>query len=126
MHVEESLFQAFVVSTKRQRYIELLASKHGREKIVRSLDHFKDLDPRFCRHVESADIPRILRGLGAPSVCYIVSSDSNLDGREMSLPDALTEVIGRGQGTFISCIPGKLAYFEGEEPHERYICHRER
>jgi len=29
-----------------------------------------------------------------------------------------------GRGTFISCVSGVLAYFEGEEPAERYICHR--
>lgn len=42
----------------------------------------------------------------------------------MDLSDALIQVIGRGQGTFISCIPGELAYFEGEEPRERHICRR--
>ena len=44
----------------------------------------------------------------------------------MGLSEALAEVIGRGMGTFISCLPGKLAYFEGEERNERYICHREK
>jgi hypothetical protein len=27
-------------------------------------------------------------------------------------------------GTFLSCIPGQLAYFEGEEAGERYILAR--
>ena len=53
-----------------------------------------------------------------------MSSDIELDGREMGLTQALADVIGRGQGTFISCVQGKLAYFETEEPNERYICHR--
>ncbi len=130
MHPEKALFQAFAVPSKRHRYNELLDTKRGRDKICFSLDHFKDLDPRFCKKVQPAehnpaDILQILRSLGAPSVCYVMSSDSELDGREMGLSDALTNVVGRGQGTFISCVPGKLAYFEGEEPHERYICHRE-
>jgi hypothetical protein len=130
MHPEKALFQAFVLPSKRQRYSELLEMKRGRDKIRFSLDHFKHLDPRFCWKIQPAqqncaEILRILKGLGAPLVCYVMSSDSDLDGREMGLSDALASVVGRGQGTFISCVPGELAYFEGEEPHERYICHRE-
>src|SRR5687768_17538784 len=33
-------------------------------------------------------------------------------------------VVGRGMGTFISCVPGKLAHFEGDERDERYIFER--
>jgi hypothetical protein len=39
----------------------------------------------------------------------------------MELEKALAEIIGQGMGTFISCIPGKLGYFEGEDPGERYL-----
>jgi hypothetical protein len=34
---------------------------------------------------------------------------------EIDLTHALETVIGRGMGTFLSCIPGKLAYFEDED-----------
>jgi hypothetical protein len=129
-HREEALFEAFVVSNKRQRYLGLLATKRGRDKIRAALDHFDDLDPRFCKQVASSDqslrgVLRILRGLGAPSQCYVMSSHSELDGREMDLAEALAEVIGRSSGTLISCVSGRLAYFEGEEPKRRFICHRE-
>jgi len=43
----------------------------------------------------------------------------------MDLLEALDAVIGSGQGTFVSCIAGKLAYFESEDLGERYICHRD-
>jgi hypothetical protein len=128
-HREEALFEAFAVSIKRQRYVELLTTKRGRDKIRFALDHFSDLDSRFCKQVDPSEqtpsgVLRILKGLGAPSRCYVMSSGSELDGREMELADALTEVVGRGMGTFVCCIPGELAYFEGEEPKRRYICHR--
>jgi len=131
MDQEEALFQAFAVPRKRQHYVELLNTKRGREKIRLALDHFSDLDLRFCHKVRPteqnpADILRLLKSLGAPSTCYMMSADGELDGREMVLSEALSEVIGKGQGTFLSCIPGRLAYFEGEEPNERYICRRER
>jgi hypothetical protein len=129
MHSEHDLFRAFVVPSKRQRYSELLRNKRGRHKIRFDLDHFKDLDPRVCQKLKpdeqnATDILKILKGLGAPGVCYLISSDPRWDGREMNLSDALREVIGGGQGTFISCISGQLAYFEGEERNERYVCHR--
>jgi hypothetical protein len=44
------------------------------------------------------------------------------DGKEVNLQIALEETIGRQMGTFISCIPGKLAYFEDEDG--RYILER--
>ena len=126
---EKALFQAFVAPRKRQRYIELLNSTAGREKILRSLDHFKDLDPSFCHRVKPteqnlAGVLRLLKSLGAPATCYLVSANGEWDGREIGLSEALTAVIGGGWGTFVSCVPGVLAYFEGEEPAERYICHR--
>jgi len=38
----------------------------------------------------------------------------------MDLLAALKEIVGRGWGTVISCLPGQLGYFEGELK-ERYI-----
>jgi hypothetical protein len=130
MHPEKALFEAFTVPTKRRRYQELLDTKRGREKIRFALDHFKDLDPRFCYRIKPGEqnppeVLRIVKSLGAPSSCYVMSSCNELDGREMDLLEALKDIIGRGQGTVVSCVPGKLAYFESEELNERYVCHLE-
>jgi hypothetical protein len=126
---EEKLFEAFAVSTKRQRFVELLATKRGRDKIRFALDHFDDLDPRFCKLVPASEqtasgVLGILKGLGAPALCHIMSSGNALDGHEMDLSEVLPQIVGGGMGTLVSCVPGKLAYFEGEEPKRRYICHR--
>ena len=124
------MFRAFVIPAKARRYADLLATKRGRTKIVCGLDHFKDLDPRFCRKIpDSGDertILHMLHELGAPSLCHVISSNAELDGCDMPLRDALALAVGSGFGTFISCVPGQLAYFEGEGPSYRYICHRER
>jgi hypothetical protein len=42
----------------------------------------------------------------------------------MTLDVALDAVVGRGMGAFLSCIPGRLAFFEAEGPGERYILDR--
>jgi len=60
----------------------------------------------------------ILKRLGAPDNCWVIS-EGDLDGQEVNLLAALKEVVGYGMGTLISCIPGRLAYFESED--ERYI-----
>ena len=65
---------------------------------------------------------KLLVGKGAGSKCWVISGDSHLDGQEMELQAALEETVGYQMGTFISCIPGKLAYFENEDG--RYILQR--
>jgi hypothetical protein len=42
----------------------------------------------------------------------------------MSLSDALSETVGMDVGTLISCVAGKLAYFELEGFEGRYILER--
>jgi len=44
-----------------------------------------------------------------------MSEDSEIDGRELDLREALEHVSGRQIGTILSCVPGKLAYFESED-----------
>jgi len=126
--LEQAFFQAFVVSQKRERYAELLNTKRGREKIRLSLDHFGDLDLRFCHkpaHSDPGAIVKTLKSLGAPDDCYVMSSWDHLDGRQMSLVEAMNEAVGCGMGCAISCVPGVLGYFESEEVGERYVCYRE-
>jgi hypothetical protein len=123
---EKELLRTFAIPSKRHRYIELLGSRKVREKVRLSLDHFGDLDPGRCNKVPPQDqtparIATLLRALGAPATCYILSSNSNLDGREMELAAALEEIVGYGSGSFVCCIPGRLAYFEGEAQGARYL-----
>lgn len=59
-------------------------------------------------------------------MCIAISADRELDGREPSLADALPEVVGSNGGTVLSCLPGVLAYYEGEEPGDRRILCRPR
>jgi hypothetical protein len=39
----------------------------------------------------------------------------------MALNEALLEIVGADTGALVSCIPGKLAYFEMEGLSERYL-----
>jgi len=130
LNTHESEFaRNFVVPEKRARYLSLLESKNGRKKILNGFNHCRDLDPRFARLIPSnqdsaASIEVLLRQKGAPDTCYVMSDNPDIDGREMALTDALLETVAMDAGTLISCIPGKLAYFEMEGFDGRFILER--
>jgi hypothetical protein len=42
--------------------------------------------------------------------------------KELPLVEALQQIVGRGMGTVLSCIPGRLAFVETED--ERFILGR--
>jgi hypothetical protein len=69
----------------------------------------------------------ILSRLGASNDCYAMLWNHTIDGKHMSLSSALEVAVGKGSPSIISCIPGKLAYFEAEQvygPPPRYILKR--
>jgi hypothetical protein len=136
---EEALVRAFIKPEKRRQYLDRLASPKTRQKFMtQHFHHMADLDERaerlhphmplveFAKRAEAHNerIYEELRRRGAPDECYVMSASSVLDGQQVALRDALDDVVGWHDGTFISCIPGKLAYFEGEELNERYILER--
>jgi hypothetical protein len=56
--------------------------------------------------------------MGAPETCHVIGGEH--DGKDMDLLTALKQIVGYGTGTVLSCLPGKLAYFEGEI-RERFL-----
>jgi hypothetical protein len=120
MNHEQELIKAFIVPSKRQRYLDLVSKPKTRKKFLLELAHFKSLDSRYFLAIPASkqhpeDIAEILTQKGAPSLCWVTSEARRLDGKEMPLSEALLNVVGRQMGTFLSCIPGRLAYFEGED-----------
>ena len=98
-----------------------------RERLRFDLDNLFDLDGRWIRRLSrEEDNPRalcaLLRKLGAPEGCYVMSGDPEYDGAHLELLDALTAIHATGMGTIVSCVPDKLAYYEGET--ERFILER--
>jgi hypothetical protein len=124
---EEAVVKAFILPVRQERYLEFLRSPKKRSKFIEQLAHFKHLNPEFIVGIPSnqrnaAGLLSLLMGKGASAKCWVISENSELDGKEIDLQTALKETVGRQMGTFISCIPGKLAYFEDEDG--RYILER--
>ena len=128
---EQATIKAFVVRGRQERFSSFLANPKNRNKFTKELAHFRWFDGRYAttvpwkvdpslklsgRHAQGIEnVCRLLRSKGAGKTCWVISEDSKLDGQELQLESALENVIGGGMGTILSCIPGKLGYFEGED-----------
>jgi hypothetical protein len=117
---EEALVKAFIPAHRQERFLEIIAKPKKRAKLLTQLAHFKALNPKFMVMIPSnqqgpAELAKLLRAKGAGSTCYIMSENPKLDGRELDLGTALKETVGGDMGTLISCVPGRLGYFEGED-----------
>jgi hypothetical protein len=127
MNHEEELVKAFILPARQERYLEFLKTPKKRAKFIDQLAHFKHLNTQFAFSVPGnqrnpASLLRLLTQKGADPTCWVISENSDIDGREIDLQSALKETVGSQMGTFLSCVPGRLAYFEDEE--DRYILQR--
>ena len=129
--LEEAIIRSFIEPRKRGQYIARLGSPKTRQKFaVHHLCHMRDLDLRFAHRIppgqqNSGDVLRLLRERGASDRCYVISASSDFDGEETELRVALDDLFSAGvHGTLIACDPGRLGYFQGEEPGEGYILER--
>jgi hypothetical protein len=127
VHDEHSLLAAFVKRNKRDRYRELLSSERLRHKFTNELAHFADFDPKYRVPIPSnklyiENIALELQKRHCPSTVFAISEDPTLDQKELLLLEALRRTVGRGMGTVLSCIPGRLAFVETED--ERFILER--
>ena len=130
---EQGAIRAFVQRNRQERFLGFLANPKNRKKFTESLAHFRWFDQRFAtpipwkvdpnpkltpweKHLSGIkNICRLLKSRGAGPTCWVISEDPEIDGRELDLRAALEHVNGRQIGTILSCVPGKLAYFEGED-----------
>lgn len=129
MNEHERGFLDFLAEPTRRRMETLLLLGMKRRGDVRSLlDHSVALDTRFAKHLSGSDAfpapleARLLK-LGAPSSCHVLAAHASIDSREMPLREALDGIVGRG-GAFISCIPGRLGFFEFAEMKRSYLLAR--
>jgi hypothetical protein len=123
----QSLIAVFVKRSKRDRYREILSNPRLRHKFTGQLAHFTDFDPRYRLPIPSnrlfvEKIARELQKRHSPTIVFAISEDPRLDQKEFPLVEALEQIVGRGMGTVLSCIPGRLAFVETED--ERFILER--
>jgi hypothetical protein len=124
---EDSLIAAFVKRSKRDRYREILSNPRLRRKFTDKLAHFADFDPKYRLPIPSDklfvdSVAFELQKRHSPSIVSAISEDPALDHKDLPLVEALNQIVGRGIGTVLSCIPGRLAFVETKD--ERFILER--
>lgn len=118
---------SFIKRNKRDRYREFVSDARLRHKFTTQLAHFKDFDPTYRLPIPSdklfvESIARELDKRRSPKSVFVISEDPALDGKELPLVRALQEIVGRGMGAVVSCVPGRFAFVETED--ERFILER--
>lgn len=130
LHDLREFISNFASSSAKRRLLSLLETKNGRRRILSELDHVDWLDPKLAWLVPSNrqtidELEGLLVEKGAPKMCRVISTDPKLNDRTLTLRGALIDIVGGGRGAIVTCIAGRLAYYESEEPQERYICARQ-
>jgi hypothetical protein len=124
---EEALVKAFILPSKQERCLHLLADPKRRPKFTKELSHFRWFNPSFAtpvlwkvdpwlplweRHQQGTrHIYSLLKAKGAGQHCWVISQSSKTDAKKLELDEALTSP----SDFIVSCVPGRLAYFKGEE-----------
>ncbi|MEP5623188.1 MAG: hypothetical protein ABJP82_11470 [Hyphomicrobiales bacterium] len=60
-----------------------------------------------------SSITEELRVSGSPEECVLIAADPELDGATMPLRDAVEAASSSFEAVFVSCVPGRLGYFDG-------------
>ena len=121
-----AVFEAFYEPPHRDRLLALLSEPKRREKLRSYLPHPHGLRASVKTVVPSAkqtasEIYKTLIAYGAQKNCELLSENPDWDTRSTSLAEALERIVGGGYATIISCVPGKLTYYEAEGLGERFI-----
>lgn len=128
---EEEFVRYFINPDKKERYLSMLKTKFGRKKLLHRLDHITahELDLRYVQRISVeahtvSSLHDLLTSKGAPDICSCLSVNPSLDGLRVPLSDALSSTVGMSIGTIISCLSGRLGYFEGEDKGAWFLCEK--
>ena len=112
------LVRAFGKPRASRRILSLLETRRGQQTVMRHLDHASWFDTRFLippNQQLPSEIRQMLAARGA-SRCHVLSTNSALNDKWMMLDDALSKVLGGGNGTILVFQASRLAYYEAEGP----------
>lgn len=130
--IEEIIVKTFFVKSIQQRVLFELSSPQKRYDAFGRRNDFIRTESMFEIPKPNSDpeeIEKLLKKRGAGNMCYVMTSaESDIDGEEIPLKKALEDLIWSGMPFIISCIPNKLAYYQGEQAYgspQRYILKRQ-
>lgn len=125
---ERKAAESFLSKETAIRFATLCSDPKGREKLRKYLGQglkfrVEAVIPIPASKQVSESIHSELLARGAPDECFLISESSKLDGKKMKLKLALDIVVAGGFVSIVSCIPGVLAFYEGEGRSSGCILH---
>lgn len=123
---EAAFISAFILAERRGRWQEFLSDKRRRGKQLHRLADSRDFDFGRIKPISKTgssdeEIVRQLVALGSPPSVYVISESRSLDGQTMPLDDAIAACTGMGLGTLVSCVAGRLCFFQEEPAFKKWI-----
>ncbi|PSL40921.1 hypothetical protein B0H99_10353 [Planomicrobium soli] len=132
--MEELIVKSFFDKHIQERVLHELFTPKKRKDAMNRLCHryTKMLKEKYMIEIPPPNsnpkyIYDVLMMHGAEKMCYSLSYNEKIDGKELPLLEALEHAVGDGFPSIISCIPGELAYFESEQEYgapPRYLLKR--
>ena len=114
----------FLEPMQAKRFLTLAAgSDKQRLKLRDVIWRLKPINAEIQKGIKASpeNIFKTLMSLGAPPKCIVFrSNDYDIEG-EFLLKEALVEIVHHEPSTIISCIPGKLAFWETGDIGKRCI-----
>ena len=122
---EQIFINKFVIKDKQERYLSFLSKDKTRKKFTSGLYHFKDFNWKLFRQITGSEDERetILAKVNSRkniSTCYVISVNSEFDGKLIPIAEAIKNVVGQ-EGTILVFGDAEIVYYEGEAPSNRYI-----
>ena len=117
---EEKFVRAYVVKSKRERYLSHLKSSKHRPKILNRLNHALDYDSRLATnlaksHRTDQSLIDLLTVRGVSGNCFLMADDQKLDGAELSLEEGVSELTICYDGAVLICPPKPIALYKPED-----------
>lgn len=112
--IEEMIVKSFFNKNKQQRVLFELFSPQKRRDALWRLNHNYSvtlrkefMTPIPKSNLDRQEIQKLLIEQGAGDICYVISINEEIDGKEMDLKTAIDQVFSYGLSSIIYCKNGK-------------------
>jgi hypothetical protein len=122
---EQLMISRFVIKDKQERFLGFIGKDKTRRKFTDELYHFRHFNWKLFREIPGSENERdaIRAKLSAKKsikTCQVVSVNSGLDGKTLSVEDAISTAVGE-EGTILIFGNAEVVYYEAEPFDGRYI-----
>ena len=124
-YTRADFIKKFVVKDKQDRYLTLPEKGKIRKMFIAMLYNFNNFNWQLFREIPGNEskkntIANKVKSRKNLSTCFIISTDSDYDGKTILVDGAIENVVGI-EGSILIFGDAEITYYEGEAPGRRYI-----